>query len=1005
MARKPILLGVLFIVLVAAITLLARIDSQPPGDASVPSSDAVATSPAAKSTIAPPAVTASEARSATTQQPAEATASGPEPSASAFKLRGKIVDARRFAAPGVEVKLVRASGATTSVHSNEQGLFEFTIPERAAKYEPVAIWALRAGEAVVKSVAIPGSQLPALRGGLFHGEPLGDFDAGTLTLRAASEMQISIVESARPAPNSEVRIWLGVESTILWRGSTDAAGTLMTPALPAGCTNVEAVRGAADARARVYLPSEARLQLELAPRFEGVIALLEKQGGAPIAGATVEINETVWAPSSPDDTKGMGMGEYTTHRAVEGGKRTTDAQGVAQFSGLSAKIEYEVRVVPAGFVGYPPQGSGGERLKLAKPELRLELERTPTRTVRWPIVAGEVPMPTEGANVTLRSAPGAPRDPRTDAAKADQAAIVRESSLVAESIEGYGNFLAIAPDGSIAAAWVAEDADLGKPLSFRKPRTIEVSVHDSNGAAVQGASAAARNQGNNPLGTPAQTDAQGLARLTGLHGEMADVYVLGPDAAAREVRAGTVNLKAADARIEYVLVPVSLASMRARLEVRIDGVAQLPPDYRLVSGTVIEEQPETGELLTSLALPAKGEEVSVSLWSTGYLPAKATLPVVRDGSESRAVLELVRSATLTARVTMPRVKDWVEIKIQSWNEANQSWGMVSPYFNGLHTPNGPGGSFRFFQLAPGRYQVLDERSHVESEPVEIVAGQLEAQVDLDLDGLEWVSGRIEVSDAAELARACVLNSNAKPNANTTWLPASGPPEGTYIEADGTFKTRVKRGVSTRLRVWHPWLVPADPGGEIEVDAGREGVVLKLVAGDEVRIAVPQLVALPNFKSARVAVFDGAAQGEPRTWLHAPLIDGALRFNGLARGRATLWVDPGREFAPLVFENVEVGVGATDLGVANFSRGSSLRVKLAVKAGEIAPRIYVFARRESGPVLNRDLNSNGEAEVVLSGLEAGEYTVSLSSIMGGKSGGKRQLQFDGKSDIEITLEPR
>ncbi len=1004
MARKPILLCVLLIALVAAIAYLARISSRDSGDVTAPAGAAVAASNAVESTVAVPSVAGAQTRSATALQPAEIAASAPEPSASAFKLHGKIVDARRFAAPGVEVKMVRASGATTSVRSNEQGLFEFTIPERAVKYEQVSLWALRSGEAVVKSVAIPGSQQSAMRGFLYHQPSLGDLDAGTLTLQSASEMQISVVESARPAPNTEVRIWLGVESTILWRGSTDAAGILTTPALPAGCTNVEAVRGSADARVRVYLPSEARLQLELMPRFEGVIALLEKQGGAPIPGAQVEIGEQVWAPALPENSKGMGMGEYTTSRAVEGGKQTTDAQGVARFPGLSTKVEYQVRVLPAGFVGYPPQGSGGERLKLTKPELRLELERTPTRTVRWPIVAGEVPMPAEGARVTLRSAPGAPRDPRTDVARPDQLATVHESNMVALSIEGYGNFLAIAPDGSIAAAWVAGDADVGKPLSFRKPRTIEVSVHDSNGAAVEGAIASARNQGNNSLGTPAQTDAEGLARLTGLYGELADVYVLGPDADAREERAGTVDLKAADSRIEYVLVPASLASMRARLEVRIDGVAQLPPDYRL-GAKLLEEKPETGELLVSVALPTEGNEVGVSLTSTGYLPAKATLPVVRDGSEPRAVLELVRSATLTARVTMPRVKDWVEIKIQSWNEAKQAWGMVSPYINGLHTPNGPGGSFRFFQLAPGRYQVLDERSHVESEAVEIVAGQLEAQVDLDLDGLEWVSGRIEVPDAAELARVRVLNSNAKPNANSTWLPASGPPEGTYIEADGSFKTRVKRGVSTRLWAWHPWLVPADPGGEIELDAGREGVVLKLVSGDEVRLAVPQLVALRNFQSARVAVYDGAVQGEPRTWLHAPLIDGALRLGGLARGRATLWVDPGREFSPLVFENVEVGVGVTDLGEANFSRGSSLRVKLAVKAGEIAPRIYVFARRESGPVLNRSLNSDGEAEVVLSGLEAGEYTVSLSSIMSNKSGGKRQLQFDGTSDVEIAFEPR
>ena len=49
----------------------------------------------------------------------------------------------------------------------------------------------------------------------------------------------------------------------------------------------------------------------------------------------------------------------------------------------------------------------------------------------------------------------------------------------------------------------------------------------------------------------------------------------------------------------------------------------------------------------------------------------------------------------------------------------------------------------------------------------------------------------------------------------------------------------------KLVPWHPWLVPASDSGTFEVREGREGVVLRLVVGDEVRLPVPQLAANPR----------------------------------------------------------------------------------------------------------------------------------------------------------------
>jgi hypothetical protein len=340
------------------------------------------------------------------------------------------------------------------------------------------------------------------------------------------------------------------------------------------------------------------------------------------------------------------------------------------------------------------------------------------------------------------------------------------------------------------------------------------------------------------------------------------------------------------------------------------------------------------------------------------------------------------------------------INVQTWNDGQQAWERVRHYFNALSTPNGPAGSFRFFQLAAGRYRVLDETSGLVSEAVDVAEGQTEASVELDLELLEWVNGRVELPDVAELPRLRVTSRTAGAGERVVWMPGLEPPAGTRVAADGSFRVAVKRGLATELRAWHPWLAPAGEDGAVTVRGGRDGVVLRLAAGDEVRLAAPQLESLRHVRAARVAVYDGPAKGEPRAWLHAPLVDGVLRFTGVPRGRATLWIDAGDPFAPLRLADVEVRAGINDLGTAEFPRGSALRVRVPVKEGQAAPRIYVSATREAAPELMRDVNSDGEAEVVLAGLEAGVYTVHLSMIMARERRPDREIEVDGVRDVEL-----
>ena len=998
MARKPLLLGILVVVLALLAWWFTRI---PQADTPAPPTvtfeqPAAAAAPAVE--LIQPRNAGAEARAATQVESIAKPPTAVAPSPSAYFVRGKVVDARRISAADVEVRLVRADGAASSVRSNARGQFEFAMPARSEKSESVSIWALRGEEIAVKSLNIPGSSPPSSNNFLRHRTVLGDFDAGTLALRTGRRVQVSVVEDGQAAADAQVRIWLGVEPGILWTGTSDATGRVSSPVLPDGLANVEAVRSGATGRKRIFLPAESEAFVELAPCYEAQITLVDKQQGTPIADAVVNLDEYVQAPSTQDNSRGMGFGESIAMRTGAGGRQTTGADGVARFPGLSASADYRIRVRASGFVGYPPPISSGERISTSKSSLRLELDRVLTRTVSWPIEAGEVPLPAEGAIIVLRPAPGSARDRFAEGPAPAREGVVRAGHVVVESIEDTGNFLGTAPDGSIARFWVDKKSESGKPVSFRRPRTIEVSVRDGAGAPVVNALAQARNQGNNALGDGVPTDSEGIARLTGLYGDLAEVKVLGPAVGSREVNAGSVDLEKGDGSLEVVLVDSEM--MRARLRLITDGAAQLPSEYELRGGEVVEESAEQGELLVSLPLPAKGDQATLSLSAVGFLPAKASLPVVRDGSEPRALIELVRGATLSALVRQS-TQQRAAIEIRTWNGDKQAWEPVRHYFNALRMPNGPGGSFRFFQLAPGRYQVLDGNSQLASDAVDILEGQTEASVELDLELLEWVSGRVELPDAAELPRVRVLRITTGSGGRSIWQPGLEPPEGAYVSADGSFRMSVKRGLETRLRAWHPWLAPAESEGTITVDGAREGVVLRLAEGDQVRIAAPQLAARRYFKAARVALYDGPAKGEPREWLHAPLVDGALRFTGVPRGRATLWIDGGDPLAPLVLADVEIGAGLTDLGTAEFPRGSSLRVKLSVKEGQAAPRIYVSAHREQAPALLRSINSDGETVVVLGGLEKGVYGVHCSAIMDMKKIPDRQIEFDGINDVEIA----
>src|SRR5436190_5895881 len=125
MARKPLLLGVLLGALTVGLWFVVR-----PGSKNTAPAQAASNAPASsapESVLEQPPIDSASTRAPTAPNPAVTTAPPIEKSETAFFLRGKVVDGRRFSAAGAEVRLVRYDGTTSTTRSDDQGRFEFRV--------------------------------------------------------------------------------------------------------------------------------------------------------------------------------------------------------------------------------------------------------------------------------------------------------------------------------------------------------------------------------------------------------------------------------------------------------------------------------------------------------------------------------------------------------------------------------------------------------------------------------------------------------------------------------------------------------------------------------------------------------------------------------------------------------------------------------------------------------------------------------------------------------------
>jgi hypothetical protein len=241
-----------------------------------------------------------------------------------------------------------------------------------------------------------------------------------------------------------------------------------------------------------------------------------------------------------------------------------------------------------------------------------------------------------------------------------------------------------------------------------------------------------------------------------------------------------------------------------------------------------------------------------------------------------------------------------------------------------------------------------------------------------------------------------------------WMRGSQFPDGHRVDNDGRFELYVSVTRPVTLRAWHSYLSPDPKRGSLAVRGEVDDVRLALVPGDEVQIPLAPIADNQDRRQLRIYAYRGNPVGEPDAWFCAPVVEGVARFSGLAPGTWTLWVDPDGHLAPMVMRDVHVGPGITRVELVR-STGSLLRVHVLHAPGKEAPQIYAVAEHKSEPMLMRQINSQREDLVLVPGLSAGAYEVSVSAMQdnGGDLGRRleRTIEFDGTHDVDIDFDVR
>ena len=695
---------------------------------------------------------------------------------------------------------------------------------------------------------------------------------------------------------------------------------------------------------------------------------------------------------------------------MEYGSRENTVSGEERPVGLPPDRRVRLSANAEGYPHVPSSGAqfGTARLEADTTDVRIELP--PPRTVRWPIEDGPVPRPAEGADVTIRPAPGTYL---ADVQIPTEGRIEAGELVVGGWPPGPLHGHAVAPDGGIARLFAKADTDTGNPITFFPARKVEARLRYPDGEPAAGFFVNLRNQGNNPVASSDPTDAQGRAVIEDLYGGSYSLLQVHASEDRRPwggVLLGTVNLEEGDGHVEGTVERIR----EAVLCFTLDGERRLPAEPRITLGSFWPEAPERDEAAAEIRFawrPTPGQpEAHLGVEVEGRLPFSTKVAVPPVGTPLVVDVVLEPSGAFLVRVTLPE-DGRVRVVAQRWDAEKDDWSQLwlpMTRMGGYAKPDA-NGRIRFEPLAAGRYRALDTIAGIATSPVEVAPGGPEAEVVLDAGRSGWARGKVVLPEGVAASGALVHVDGVERFSNM----GSGVPGAQGLVArvreDGTFWIRVPGDREVVLRPAAPTLRPHTTRGTVRLTAPREDLVLELVRDHVATLWLGEALSTdwrPGQTLTRtVLLFAGEARGEPAHRATAIVEDEgrSLVFGGFTPGTYTIWIDAD-PFAPLVLPDRALGEGTTDLGEVAVSEGARVVLELLLPEGQAAPRAYAWASHEGEPAYRRSVNWQGP-KAVLTGLGPGRHEIRVGSHMGAGLGHVETIELAAGEEQHITIDLR
>jgi len=941
-------------------------------------------------------------------QPAS-TLARPTPPATVFY--GKVEDSERKAASGATVEVLVDGSAVSSVTTDERGVFEIRV---------VVTDALTRRRGVVRALGADGSvgqgriafALPTTSA---PGGPLDSTasrNLGTIRLGPPHSLDVRVVS---PCPDGlPATIWLVPVSSFAlepWEITrTDSGGAASFFGLPSGTWLLVALApGCGRVREVVVLPREPQdaIVLELPEAHLLTVKVQDAEDQSPIPGATVHVSESIRLPQFL--TEGPMFGSPASY--------TTDAAGLARVEGLgggeSLALHAEAEGYAKGSEHSPRHGRGPGHARVAPGQTEATIELHKPITVRWPVKNEGVGIPAHGTRLVL--------EPWSNTGRLT---VPPEGVLEGKEIvvSGWGSdgasAYAVAPGHGIARLQATPGERVGHPTAFHAARKIELLLRLADGSPAQGWFLVVLDGGNNAVKPAVQTDSEGRATMEGLYGGPDSlVNVSASDRSAGggyTLPLGSVDLHERDGRFEAQIPDERIVRVRLTVQGREvpEGFNGVPTfNHRSVSSELDASSGSPRGVFVVKWRPSRPDAtVRISGLATGHLAETKSFSLADLTADTEVVIDFRPAGALRVRVLEPDDQRYF-VTAERWDPDKASWTpLTGPggFLRGTGQRADANGFATLAELEPGRYRAIDTTTGVTSEPVEVQAGTVPAQCELDLRATGWLKGRVVVPEGFDCQSVSVGEVDVAPEPHGM-LPGHAALPGQRVNPrDGTFWVRVSGSRRSTFRVYHPILRPHPERGYVTVTGPAEGIVLEAVVAPTatVRFSSPARIEVGSGQEhpIRVRLYRGAVEGPGVVLsgiLHPTLT--RVHFGGYDPGTYTVWMDvPGK--APVVLEGVVLGTGDTDLGVVDLPAGATFELRVDVKEGQSPPRYAVWLTKMDEPTYQRSTDTYGNT-IPVRGIGAGRFRVSATPYGGTTSGIQEEIEFDGKTTVVRVLDAR